>query len=235
MPEMSYVYHYDHIIVHCSATARHQDIGSVEIDRWHKERGWRGCGYHVVVRRDGVVETLDEGYPTRPFDQAGAHVGDCGLGWNRRSLGICLVGGIDDEGRPEYNFHSVQMESLRAFIASVMDAFVHVGDLKILPPKLMGHRDLIRITGASPKACPCFDVATWWKGLPTEPFKPDPEEDDKNAGTGLSLGGYWVVRQGDTLWSIASVTGVPISTLRRLNPFVIDSDDIFPGNTIVLR
>ena len=45
------------IIVHCSATREGDDSVNVEvIDRWHKARGWRGCGYHFVVLMDGKIE-----------------------------------------------------------------------------------------------------------------------------------------------------------------------------------
>ena len=46
------------IIVHCSATRPGLDIGVDEIDRWHRERGFHGVGYHAVIRRNGVVEPL---------------------------------------------------------------------------------------------------------------------------------------------------------------------------------
>ena len=26
------------------------------IDKWHKERGWSGIGYHYVIKRDGQIE-----------------------------------------------------------------------------------------------------------------------------------------------------------------------------------
>ena len=36
-------------------TASH-DVSVDEIDRWHKERGWDGIGYHFVIRKDGTIE-----------------------------------------------------------------------------------------------------------------------------------------------------------------------------------
>lgn len=43
------------IIVHCSATPEGRDYTVADIDRWHKQRGWKGIGYHYVVYRDGSV------------------------------------------------------------------------------------------------------------------------------------------------------------------------------------
>lgn len=72
------------IILHCTATPKGMDIGVVEIDKWHKARGWKGCGYHEVIRLDGTVEA---GRSVEPFE-TGAHC----LGKNDY-LGIAWVGG----------------------------------------------------------------------------------------------------------------------------------------------
>jgi len=33
-----------------------QESSAADIDGWHKDKGWKGIGYHYVVRRDGTVE-----------------------------------------------------------------------------------------------------------------------------------------------------------------------------------
>lgn len=43
------------------------DVSVDEIDRWHRERGWDGIGYHWLIRADGSIE---EG---RSMEKAGAH------------------------------------------------------------------------------------------------------------------------------------------------------------------
>lgn len=86
------------IIVHCSATPSHMDIGVNEIRAWHLERGWSDIGYHNVIRRSGRIE---EG---RDVEKAGAHT----LGHNKDSIGICLVG--TDE------FTEKQFDSLRRLL-----------------------------------------------------------------------------------------------------------------------
>ena len=73
----------DSIIVHCSATKAGQDFTAADIDRWHRERGFNGIGYHYVIRLDGRLEK------GREIDLAGAHC----KGWNERSVGICYIGG----------------------------------------------------------------------------------------------------------------------------------------------
>jgi len=70
------------IVIHCSDTPAKMNIGAEEIDRWHRERGWKGIGYHYVIRRDGDIED------GRPVEKRGAHV----AGHNNNTIGICLVG-----------------------------------------------------------------------------------------------------------------------------------------------
>lgn len=38
------------------ATRKVYDTTAAQIDRWHKERGWDGIGYNVVIRFDGTIE-----------------------------------------------------------------------------------------------------------------------------------------------------------------------------------
>ena len=33
------------IVVHCSATRAGQDLTATDIDRWHRQRGFRSIGY----------------------------------------------------------------------------------------------------------------------------------------------------------------------------------------------
>lgn len=127
----------DMIIVHCSDTPPRMDIGATEIRRWHvTERGWSDIGYHLVIKRDG---SFDNG---RPLDINGAHA----LGFNHRSIGICLIGGKGEKGGAEANFTLDQYESLKHVVKY----------LKSLYPieTVLGHRDLPGVT----KECPCFNV-----------------------------------------------------------------------------
>lgn len=128
------------IVIHCSATKPAMDIGANEIRRWHKDRGWRDIGYHTVIRRDGTVEG------GRPLDTVGAHA----KGHNDRSVGICLVGGLDDAGKPDCNFTAAQWSALEGEVRDLLDSYPGA--------QVLGHRDL------SDKACPCFDASAWWAG-----------------------------------------------------------------------
>lgn len=128
----------DTIFVHCSATTAAQDIGVREIRQWHKEQGWLDVGYHYIIKRDGTVETgRDEG-------AVGSHV----KGHNHNSIGVCLVGGINDKGQPEANFTDAQMVALRELLVTLLR--------KYDGSKLMAHHEV------APKACPSFDLRRWW-------------------------------------------------------------------------
>ena len=92
----------DTIIIHCSATRAGQDFTATDIDRWHRQRGFRSIGYHFVIRLDGTIE------PGRDVALDGAHC----TGWNHRSIGICYNGGLDRNGRPADTRTEAQREAL---------------------------------------------------------------------------------------------------------------------------
>lgn len=129
----------DKLIIHCAATKPDMDIGVKEITVWHKERGFNTIGYHHVIRLSGTIED------GRDINQIGAHV----AGQNTGSIGVCLVGGIDDTGKPEANFTQEQWKTLehyaREFKAEYPNATIH------------GHNEFAQ------KACPSFDVQKWLK------------------------------------------------------------------------
>lgn len=131
----------DFIVIHCSATNPLHDIGASEIDDWHRKRGFSRIGYQYVVRRSGQIET------GRKETEPGAHV----QGYNSRSIGICVVGGINTANEPEANYTPSQEKSLTDL----------VNQLAIRYPNatVQGHRDFPGVN----KACPCFDVREWWK------------------------------------------------------------------------
>lgn len=128
----------DKLIIHCSATRPKMDIGVKEIRKWHVEdNGWADIGYHDVIRRSGNIER------GRSYDKIGAHT----VGQNTSSIGVCLIGGIDDNLKPEANFTDKQWKVLaqyvRAFRAEYPRATIH------------GHREY------AAKDCPSFDVQKW--------------------------------------------------------------------------
>ena len=140
------------LVVHCSATRPSLDVRAVEIDRWHRLRGFARIGYHYVVLRSGVVEL------GREEQEIGAHT----AGHNGRSIGICLVGGVAEDGRrAEANFRPQQYRALAALLRELRQRYPRA--------RICGHRDLSPDTDGDGvierfewvKECPSFDVTEW--------------------------------------------------------------------------
>ena len=75
------------IIVHHSAIGGNDDITAADIHRIHLQNGWSGIGYHMFIRKSGLIET------GRPLEDIGAHT----YQHNNSSIGICLSGNFNDE------------------------------------------------------------------------------------------------------------------------------------------
>jgi N-acetylmuramoyl-L-alanine amidase len=131
------------IVIHCTATPPHMDIGVPTVRKWHvEERGWSDIGYHFLVTRDGTVCV------GRPLSRAGAHA----KGHNADSIGVCYVGGVDENMKPQDNRTEAQASAMYDLICELTTRF-HVTDV-------LGHCDLPRVT----KACPSFNVRQWFYG-----------------------------------------------------------------------
>lgn len=140
------------IVYHCSATRPNLDIGAREIREWHIARGWADIGYHIVIRRDGTIE-----WGRHPA-AIGAHV----AGHNTDSIGVCLVGGLDDHGvghahRPDL-FTPAQWHTALDVARVLRAAYPRA--------QILGHRDLSPDANGDGKiaptewlkTCPGFDV-----------------------------------------------------------------------------
>lgn len=139
----------DTIIIHCSATRNGHDFRASDIDRWHREQGFAEIGYHYVIDLDGTIEV------GRPLTMAGAHC----KGWNKRSIGICYIGGLDANGMPADTRTHAQKVSLHNLVEQLMERFPSI-------TQVLGHRDTSPDRNGDGKntpdewvkACPCFDV-----------------------------------------------------------------------------
>lgn len=132
------------IVVHCSATPPTSNLNAEDIRRMHVDgNGWSDIGYHWVIKRNGIVENgRDLDGDGDVIEEIGAHA----YGFNRKSLGICLVGGVDQNNKPDANFTIKQYTALATLLRKLKVQFPGV--------EICGHRDLEGVT----KACPCFDV-----------------------------------------------------------------------------
>lgn len=145
------------IVIHCSASREDRNYTFEQCIRDHKARGFRTCGYHFFVRKDGTVHT------GRPLDQAGAHVAM----HNRRTIGICYEGGRDSKSEPK---DTRTYEQKMAILSLIQECIQYSGGNI---SKIVGHRDLSPDKNGNGivepnewvKACPCFDAIPEYKHL----------------------------------------------------------------------
>lgn len=150
------------IAVHCTATKEGVEVTVDDIDKWHKERGFTKqkisghyCGYHFVIALDGTIMF------GRDLSETGAHVKD----HNSKSIGVCYVGGLDENGKEKDTRTDAQKETLVWLISRLKGAFGI--------DKVQGHRDYSPDTNGNGvidpyeriKACPCFDAIPEYKNV----------------------------------------------------------------------
>ena len=152
----------DAIIVHCSATQEGRAFDWRDIDRMHVQRGFKCIGYNFVITIDGQVQT------GRSLSIPGAHCntkGFSGRSYNRHSIGICYIGGLDKHGKAKDTRTDAQKKALRELIAKLVQEY---------PIKeILGHRDTSPDLDGDKivepfewiKQCPCFDASKEYKDL----------------------------------------------------------------------
>lgn len=145
----------ENIFIHHSAS----NFGYAKlIEQWHKERGWKGIGYHFVVLngyrtgqdfKNSIIDEKQIGLiekgrklnadPWLQADEIGAHA----YGYNSNSIGICLI-------HEDIKYNPKQLESYRDFTAGLVNLF----DIKI--ENIKGHYEV------DPKKplCPSLDMET---------------------------------------------------------------------------
>ena len=133
------------IIIHCSAVRPWQVSGLQDIDRWHRQQGWNGCGYHYVVRRDGTIET------GRPLEMVGAHC----VHHNQHSIGVCYEGGLNADGLAADTRTAAQKVAMRQLLGKLHEQF---------PKAVIAGHNVFDPT----KDCPCFDAVSEYRDLQPE-------------------------------------------------------------------
>lgn len=127
------------------------DNGNKEYYHWlHKAYfGWEAIGYHFVIG-NGVDNLSKDGYiqVARDIKYQGAHVKSA----NHESIGICLVGNLDN-----YRATEKQYKSLVSLVKKLMN------DFKLEAKDIVGHRDFENVS----KTCPgkMFDLEEFRRRL----------------------------------------------------------------------
>lgn len=170
----------DLIVIHCSATVSGQALSVQAIDDMHKARGFvrsplavrafsptlAHIGYHFFIGIDGVVH---EG---RHPDEIGAHAAS----FNSRSIGICMAGGVERDGK----YTHAQWDALAELVSALSRCYGvplapptrhYSGDSYTEVNGICGHRALSPDKDGDGlvepfewlKTCPGFDVSQWLK------------------------------------------------------------------------
>lgn len=139
----------NNIILHCSDS----EFGNVDTIRgWHKQRGWRDIGYHIVIT-NGTIKSTDDYREEfdgqvcmgRHFDdddfidesETGAHT----LGYNNNSIGVCLIG---------------TTMFTRKQTARLLELLLHLTQRHGISTKnILGHYETAQANG---KTCPNIDM-----------------------------------------------------------------------------
>lgn len=128
----------DEIIFHCAATPEGKWFDRVDINAWHKKRGFVMNGYHFVITLDGTIQI------GRPIGMTGAHVAD----HNEGSIGIVYIGGLSADGkRPKDTRTSGQMAAAEWLIRTLRAKYR-------IKRRVRGHNEY-----DAGKACPSFKMS----------------------------------------------------------------------------
>lgn len=169
------------IVLHCSATPSGRRLGGEPgslsfrsavrvIDGWHARRGFRrnthwvarfnptlpSIGYHYVIDVDGRLAT------GRHLAEPGAHA----AGHNFGSVGVCMVGGAEQDAR----YSAAQWDALAELVSALaLELGVPLQHVQGAGAGVCGHRDLSPDADGDGrvqrhewlKTCPGFDVSAW--------------------------------------------------------------------------
>lgn len=124
----------DEIIIHCTATKEGKDYKEADIDKWHRQKGWKCIGYHYVIDLDGTIEK------GRSEEEVGAHC----TSHNAHSIGIVYVGGLDEKGKSKDTRTPQQKKAMWELLIKLL--------VKYPKAIIHGHNEFAK------KDCPCFNV-----------------------------------------------------------------------------
>lgn len=135
----------EYIVIHSSHTKNPKPKDGVsKLNLLHRMEGafsWSlegpACRHHFVVRTDGAVEV------GRPLDTPGNHT----YGVNDRSVSVCYMGGVTENGFPADTRTDAQRAALKELVKRLEDQFPNA--------KAICHSQL---TPRTARGCPGFSM-----------------------------------------------------------------------------
>lgn len=132
----------NYIVLHCTAGPQTQTVETIQ-NYWKKNLHWRAPGYHHLIRPDGTIADL------QPIELPTNGV----AGYNRNSIHISYIGGVDVNNAPFDNRTDKQEQSQIMLLKKYHSMFPMA--------VILGHRDFPFVK----KDCPSFDVREWLKKI----------------------------------------------------------------------
>ncbi|SFO04497.1 N-acetylmuramoyl-L-alanine amidase [Paenimyroides ummariense] len=131
-----------YIAVHCTATKQNATVEAIR-NYWKRNLGWKQPGYHIIVKPNGDHERL-------ALDET---VCNGVKGYNRESIHVSYIGGIDDNGKALDNRTEAQKRTLLQIICGLKAKYPNA--------IIQGHRDFPNVA----KDCPSFNAKEEYKHL----------------------------------------------------------------------
>ena len=127
-----------YIIIHHAYMNDIQDGKSLErIQKYHMNKGWKNIGYHYVIEYKDGVPICRQG---RHETTNGAHT----IGFNTKSIGICIVG--------NYDKHPLELDK-KDLLLKLLRYLIHAHHIP--RTKIIGHRDSYKLRNKPvEKSCP---------------------------------------------------------------------------------
>ena len=145
----------EYLIIHCTATKEGKRVTGDDIRNWHLSpvseggRGWKQVGYRQLIRLDGIEKLVGDNGDEfiDPWE-----ITNGVAGYNSKSIHICYAGGLDENGKPKDTRNPLQKRLMEGVVLNYIKKYPWI--------KVGGHYQLDKN-----KACPCFDVPKWLKGI----------------------------------------------------------------------
>lgn len=131
-----------YIVVHCTATLQNATVTAIQ-NYWKNILKWKSPGYHKIVDKDGREVTL----------ASDDRITNGVAGYNKNSLHVSYIGGVDKNKKPLDNRTDAQKETMLRIINNWKKKY----------PKaiIQGHSDFPKVN----KACPCFNAKEEYKNV----------------------------------------------------------------------
>lgn len=204
-----------HIAIHC--TAGHGDLASIR--KFWRSLGWKTDGYHLYVDYDGTITQLV------PFNLPSNGV----KGFNEKIINITYRGGVEKSNvnKASDTRTPQQKEALvRAIKRALQWIEQNGGDISKI--KIQGHRDFSPDKNGNGviepweriKECPSFEAISEYKNVIPEYLKTTKTDME------------YVVRNGDTLYKIASSHNTTVDEIKKKNPSIGSNNVITVGQRL---